>query len=113
MVTKLPLAMVVRPLKISNVLHLIRKHAQSGEFIILPHASMRGVERSISVSDIVFVLTHGEHEADKDEFKEAFQSWNYSVRGLTVDSRALRIAVAFDNTDMLIVSVIPLGRRRK
>ncbi len=98
--------------KILNVLKLIRERVQTGDFIILPHAILRQAERNISVPDIVFVLTHGEHETERDEFKAAFGSWNYLICGKTVDSRTLRVAVAFDAHDMLIVTVIPLGKRR-
>jgi hypothetical protein len=101
------------PEKIPNVLKLIRSRVQTGEFIILPHVITRQAERNISVADIIFVLKNGEHESEKDEFKEAFRSWNYAIRGKTIDDRTLRIAVAFDAHDMLIITVIPLGRRRR
>ena len=99
--------------KIQNLLQVVRERTRLGEFIILPHATSRREERNVSVADIIFVLKHGEHEADKDQFKHSFGSWNYSVRGQTVDARTLRIAVAFDKDDMLIVTVIPLGKKRK
>jgi hypothetical protein len=99
--------------KIPNLLKLIRQRANTGEFIILPHANLRRVERNISVVDIIFVLKNGDREPERDEFKEVHQSWNYAIRGQTVDSRTLRIAVAFDKNEMLIITVIPLGKRRR
>ena len=98
--------------KIPNVLNLIRHRTESGEFIILPHAVKRRFERNVSVTDILFVLKNGEREINRDEFKTEFQSWNYAIRGKTLDERQLRIAVAFDENEMLIVTVIPLGGRR-
>ena len=102
---------VGRP-KIANVMSLIHARARAGDFIVLPHAETRRGERKISVPDIVHILVHGEREPDRDEFKENFQSWNYSIRGKTVDDRQVRVAVAFDQRDMLIITVIPLGKRR-
>ncbi|MCX6126569.1 MAG: DUF4258 domain-containing protein [Proteobacteria bacterium] len=100
------------PPKISGVLSLIQERTRSGAFIILPHATFRREERQITVSDIAFVLMNGDREPSKDEFKVEFGSWNYAMRGQTVDSRNLRIAVTFDEGEMLIVTVIPLGKRR-
>ena len=98
--------------KIPHVFRLIRQRAHAGEFVILPHAKARQIEREISLADIVFVLKNGDRDPDRDEFKKDFQSWNYAVKGQTVDARTLRIAVAFDESEMLIVTVIPLGKRR-
>ncbi len=95
-----------------NILKIIRQRAQAGDFVILLHAVTRSAERDISAADIAYVLKTGERETNKDEFKEKFQSWNYAMRGLTLDNRSLRIAVAFDETGMLIVTVIPLGKKR-
>ena len=114
MVTKLPLHSMSESIqKISNVIDIIRQHAHAGEYIILPHAISRQEERNITVPDIVFVLKYGEHETGKDVFKPSFRSWNYAIRGKTIDGRSIRIAIAFDKNDMLIVTVIPLGKRRK
>ncbi len=104
--------MVLAP-KIAKVMALIRGRAESGNFIILPHAVERSAQRVVQVADIVFVLINGEHESEKDEYKAVYRSWNYAVRGLTVDKRQLRIAVAFDENEMLIVTVIRLGKKRK
>ena len=98
--------------KIASVMTLIRAHAQAGDFVVLPHAELRRGERKISVPDIAHVLLNGERDPVHDEFKEEFQSWNYAVRGKTIDGRSIRIAVTFDENEMLIVTVIPLGKRR-
>jgi len=98
--------------KISNVIEKIRTKARSGEFIILPHAVERRKERDISVVDIVYVLMNGKHEETKDQYKREYRAWNYSIRGQTVDERDLRIAVSFDESHLLIITVIRLGRKR-
>ncbi|MBF0363881.1 MAG: DUF4258 domain-containing protein [Oligoflexia bacterium] len=94
--------------KIKNILALIKYKSQKGEFIILPHAIDRQMQRNISAPDIVKVLTTGWHESKKDEYKEEYHVWNYAIRGKTIDNRELRIAVSFDENDMLIVTVIHL-----
>ena len=75
------------PPKISGVLSLIQERARSGEFVILPHATLRRKERHVSVADISFVLMNGDREPSKDEFKAGFESWNYAMCGQTVDGR--------------------------
>lgn len=92
-------------------MNLINSRAKRGDFVILPHAVERGNQRSISVSDITQVLTTGWHEPRKDEYKEEFSSWNYSIRGKTIDKIQLRIAVSFDENNMLIVTVIDVTKR--
>ncbi len=57
-----------------------------------------------------YVLTTGYREAKKDEYKEEHQSWNYAMRGKTVDDRKLRVAVSFDKDDLLIITVIDLEK---
>ena len=69
-------------------------------------------ERRISIPDIVHALQNGDRDPTHDEFKVAFQTWNYAVKGKTVDGRSVRIAVTFDEREMLIITVIPLGKRR-
>lgn len=100
------------PPKMPDVLSLIQEQARSGVFIILPHATLRREERQVTVAGITFVLIHGDREPAKDEFKVEFAAWNYAMRGQTLDGRNLRIAVTFDENAMLIVTVIPLGKRR-
>lgn len=104
--------MDILPPKMSNVLTLIRQRARFGAFVVLPHAAFRREERKVSIPDIIFVLLHGSREPEKDEYKANFNSWNYAMRGSDVDGRQLRVAVAFDKSEMLIVTVIPLGKRR-
>ena len=38
----------------------------------------------------------------------AFETWNYSIRGKSVDSENIRIILSFDESDMLIITVINL-----
>jgi len=96
--------------KAKNLLEQIRSKVKKGKYIILPHAIQRQSERNISIPDIVYVLNNGWHEERKDEFNSGFQSWNYAIRGITIDEKNLRIAVSFDEKNMLIITVIDLKR---
>lgn len=58
--------------------------------------------------DILEVLETGYHEKKKDEFRVDFQSWNYAVRGKTIDGDELRIAVYFEEEMVMIATVIRL-----
>lgn len=66
-------------------------------------------ERNIDLPEVIYILQHGWHEKNKDTFDTAHQSWNYAVRGKTVDQRNLRIIVVLEE-DMLIVTTIDLDK---
>lgn len=55
-------------------------------------------------------MLHGYHEKQKDQYKPEYNDWTYSIRGLSVDGRNIRIAIAFDEDDMLIITVIEIAR---
>jgi hypothetical protein len=110
MVTELPLFLLMRRKKTKNLMKIVGEKAQNGNFLILPHAASRRLQRKISVSDIVYVLKNGWHESKKDEFKNEYNEWNYALKGKTIDKRTLRIVISFDINMMLIVTVIDLRR---
>ena len=75
------------------------------------HALERQDERRINRPEILYVLKHGHHEKSKDTFSEFHHSWNYSVRGETVDRRELRVIVSFDEDGMLIITALEPRKR--
>ncbi|HTB23074.1 MAG TPA: DUF4258 domain-containing protein [bacterium] len=77
----------------------------AGEYVYAGHALKRLAERKVSQPEVQQVLVSGYHEKAKDAFDGHFQSWNYAIRGKTVDSRELRVVVTFDAT-MLVVTVV-------
>lgn len=91
-----------------SVFSFIKNKAFVGEYIYVEHAKHRLNERSITDPEVRYVLLNGFHEAKKDVFNEQFATWNYSIKGKTVDCRKLRIVVTFDVDDMLIITVIDL-----
>lgn len=90
---------------------IVKKGVEGGDFILMPHAVARRFQRDISVSDIIHVLGTGWHEKKKDQYQTEYSSWNYSIRGKTVDDRQLRIIVSFDDKDLLVITVIHLQKR--
>jgi len=56
------------------------------------------------IPDVIATLTLP--EKSKDEFKTEWQTWNYAIRGKTVDGRELRVAVSFDEEDYLLMITV-------
>lgn len=98
----------VRKLKEPNVLKKIQKLVSLGRYRDTRHSLQRGWERNINLIDIIQVLETGFHEKSKDEYRVDFQSWNYAIRGTTVDGDHLRIAVYFEEDLVMIAAVIKL-----
>ena len=86
----------------------IRLCIEKGSYLDTRHAIDRQNERQITRPEILYVLKNGYHEKRKDKFDESYNSWNYSVRGKTVDRRELRVIVSFDESGMLIITAIDL-----
>ncbi|MBA3956806.1 MAG: DUF4258 domain-containing protein [Parachlamydiaceae bacterium] len=63
-------------------------------------------ERNIDLPDVLYVLRNGYHEKQKTTFDEVFETWKYAVRGKTIDESDIRIIIAFDDTGMMIITVM-------
>jgi hypothetical protein len=93
--------------KVDDLLADVARHLDDDAYALSQHARERMAERDIDLPEVTYVLRNGWHEKRKDAYQEPYQSWNYAVRGKTVDSRELRIVVSFDE-DMLVVTAIDL-----
>ncbi len=60
----------------------------------------------ITLPEILYVLGHGRHEMSKDKFEERFNTWNYAIRGLTLDGDDLIVIVSFDNERGLLIITV-------
>lgn len=99
----------VRPTKNPNILAIARQAVAAGNYTPVDHAKLRLDEREVTVQEMEQVITNGHHEKNKDEYKPEHRSWNYSIRGKTVDKKELRVAVSLDrDTGLLIITVIDL-----
>lgn len=102
--------MIVKRLpKISNLMSVVHRCLRQGRYLDTRHAFERQRERNISRIEVIQVLKRGYHEKRKDTFDDAFRSWNYAIRGKTVDGRELRIIVSIDDNNMLIITAIDLN----
>ncbi len=101
-----------KPKKIENLLERIEICISSGTYRDTFHAIERKKERNITLPEIIHVLTTGRHEKSKDRFDEVFNSWNYAVRGRTIDGLDLRVIPSFDDErDLLIITAFYLEER--
>lgn len=96
----------IKPEQIDNLSEQIRKCIESERYMQTKHALQRESERSIELSDALYVLRHGRHEKNKTTFDEIFQSWKYAIRGRTLENLDIRVIVAFDENGMLIITVM-------
>jgi len=92
---------------------LVTAAVENGQLLYSSHASARMGERNIIKPEIEYVLETGHHEARKDKFNEDFGSWDYAIKGKTVDNRYLRIIIAIIHPNVLIVTAIDLTRGKK
>ncbi len=95
--------------KIQNLPATVETCIERGHYLDTRHATDRQTERSISRTEILYVLRNGRHEKSKDQYQERFKAWNYAIRGRTIDKREVRVIVSFDENNMLIITAIELG----
>ena len=99
-----------KSLKNPNILSIARKAIAEGNYTPVDHAKLRLDEREVTIQEMEQAITRGRHEKSKDEYKFEYKSWNYSIRGKTLDDRELRVAVSLDTTTgLLIITVIDLN----
>ncbi len=96
-----------RPSKREDILKVVRDHVEQGRVIDTRHSIFRQGERQIGYPQVLYVLKTGWHESRKDEWKENYLSWNYAIRGKTVDGIEVRVPVFFieDDPNMTYVGI--------
>jgi len=98
------------PAKLSDLLLRVRGCVEEGRYLDTCHASERQEQRSITRSEVLQVLKRGYHERKRDRFEELHGSWNYSIRGKTVDGRDIRVIVSFEEDGLVIITAIEVGK---
>lgn len=74
------------------------------------HALIRNKERMMNLAEVKHVLLTGYEEKNKTNFDEKHNTWNYAIRGKTkIDKLDVRVIVAFDKQEMLIITVMYIG----
>lgn len=98
-----------KPEQKNNLIELIRDCIEQGKYIMTEHALERLNERDISLNDVEYILKTGFHERRKTSFDEIFRAWKYAIRGKSIEGIDLRIVIAFDEKDMLIITLMRVG----
>lgn len=102
----------VRPAKNPDILNIAQEAISKGVYFPVDHAKLRLNQREVTIPEVEYVILNGYREPQKDEFKKEHNSWNYAIRGKTVDKRSLRIAVSLEEkTNVLIITVIDLDNK--
>lgn len=96
--------------KLHDLMSVIQACIDEGRYLDTRHVLERQEQRVITRPELLQVLRKGYHEKRKDKFDELYSSWNYSVRGKTVDRRDIRVIVSFDENEMLIITAIEIGK---
>ena len=100
-----------RPEKIGNVVEKVKECIAEGKYILTVHAFDRQTERSINLPATLHVLKTGYEEKRKTCFDCERNTWKYAIRGKTIrDEIDVRVIVAFDENEMLIITVIRLEK---
>lgn len=65
----------------------------------------------ITLPEALHILKTGYEEKSKDSFDNEWNTWKYAIRGKAIrDEREIRIIVAFDENEMLVITVMHVER---
>lgn len=96
--------------KLPDLLPKLSTAVDRGNIRFSQHALERMEERRILRLAVEHVLKNGYHEKRKDTFDKEFESWNYAIKGKTIDDMTLRIIISFEKPNFIIVTAIDLER---
>ncbi len=84
---------------------------ETNNYYFTSHADLRSKTR-MSVNDLevlrILKSKNRRHEARKDKLGMDQSDWNYHIRGKNSDNEEVRISLSFDQSLMLIITVINL-----
>jgi len=92
--------------QIENLHAKILECIENERYIQSIHAIDQRKARSIELTDAIYVLRTGRHEKNKTRFDDTYKTWHYAIRGNTLEGLDIRVIVAFDEDDMLIITVM-------
>ena len=114
---------MARPSKITTITNelfsLIENRIQAGQYIFLPHATARGLQRGSTEEEVIDMLSgHKGYSRHWNKGKDTFESsgysqklqWRYCIEGSTPDGDELRVIITFDEVLMPIITVIKLDK---
>lgn len=101
---------IKKPQKLDCLLDKIKDCIEKGKYLVTMHALDRQNERIISLPETLHVLKTGHEDKKKTSFDKERNTWKYAIRGKTIrDKLDVRVIIAFDKDEMLIITVIRLG----
>lgn len=77
------------------------------------HAENRKFERMITEQDALYVIETGWRVPIRDNFVKIYESWTYAFEGYTLQDDLLRVIVGFDESMMLIITVMHIPKRNE
>lgn len=101
------------PPQIDNLFQTIKECIEQGNYILTEHALQRLNERNIALNDAEYVLKNGYLEKKKTNFDEIFRTWKYAIRGKTIEDLDIRIIIAFDKNNMIVITLMHVGEELK
>ncbi|MFZ5763116.1 MAG: DUF4258 domain-containing protein [Thermodesulfobacteriota bacterium] len=75
-----------------KALALIRRAATGRNLVYGRHVKQRMHERNFTIQDILYILQNG--ELSGKEYKEEYENWTYSIRGLDLEGEEGRVVTA-------------------
>lgn len=93
------------PPQIPNLQEKIRECIEKAKYVDTTHARERQNERDITLSEALQVLKVGRHEKNETRFDPFWKKWKYAIRGTTTDQDDIRVIVAFDFDQELMVII--------
>ncbi len=102
-----------KPEQYPHLLAKIRECISQSKYVLTLHVSKRQTERDLSLFDILHVLENGYHEKRKTIFDKAIWRWKYAIRGMTIDQSDIRVIVAFDAEDLIIITSMHVGEKEE
>ena len=101
-----------RPAKLENVLEIAKRCIELGNYLPTFDAECRQLERDITLLDALHVIKNGYREMKHDQYKEEWSTWNYAIRGITLQQDTARVIISFDKSlTLLIITVINLASK--
>lgn len=94
-----------------ELMKAIKEALDNQSYFFTAHAKVRSKQRkNVDEFQVVRILRSKSkyHEPKKDTYSDDFETWNYSIRGSTVDDEDVRVILSFDESNMLIITVINL-----
>lgn len=103
---------IKKTLKVDNLLEIISDLITSDRYRYSVHALERMAQRKVTRPEVLQILKKGHHEKIKDVYDEKFKTWNYAIRGKTIDKKELRIVISLDTKiDMIVITVIQIKKK--